>query len=88
MGYDYQKERPHIFTEEGQVEFLRVRDYVQETLKKSGVITLEKATTPLTGSNWTQAAYVDRLVELGELVEVEQAHAPTGQDRIFREPFR
>lgn len=82
--YDYKTQRPFVFTDEGQRMLLRVRDGVADTLKKSGVITLGKAMDFAgSGDSWDQIACVDRLVELGELVEVKH-DAPATQFRIFR----
>lgn len=82
--YDYQTQRPFVFTDEGQRMLLRVRDGIAAVLPVSGVVTLEKAMQFAGGGNsWDMIACVDRLVELGELVEVKH-DAPAGQYRIFR----
>ena len=36
--YDYQAERPEIFTEAGQRDFLKVRDNVQRLLDIAGAV--------------------------------------------------
>lgn len=82
--YNYQKERPYIFTENGQVEFLIIRDKIKDLLCKSGAVTMEKILYGLTGTNWHHMACVDRLVELGEIKEVNQnKNYILGQYRIF-----
>lgn len=85
--YDYQVEKPKIFTEEGQIDFLKVRDNVRNLLKQSGAVTMDRAITGLTGDSWTMMAYVDRLVEIGEIREVSQSGRCAGQNRIFVSTF-
>lgn len=82
--YNYQTERTKIFTEEGQEDFLRIRDHVQGLLRKAGAFTMARAfDARCSGDTWTQIACVDRLVELGEIREVKQPNYIAGQDRIF-----
>lgn len=86
--YDYQKERAQIFTEQGSVTFTQVRDTVQALLKTAGAFTMGAATRGASGDSWLALACVDRLVELGEVVEVGADDSPAvrrkwGQDRVF-----
>ena len=81
--YNYQTEKPNIFTEDGQETFLKIRDNVKKLLKQSGAVTMEKAINGVTGSNWLHMACVDRLVELKEIKEIEQGGYVAGQHRIF-----
>ena len=81
--YHYETERPVIFTDEGQRMFLQIRDRVQQLLKESGAFKMEAAISGCTGSSWSMLACVDRLVELGEIREIEQFYRHAGQDRIF-----
>ena len=76
--------KPTIFTEDGQIRFLKIRDQVQQKLKASGAINLESAITGIGGDTWQMLACVDRLVELGELREIKQGDV-AGQYRIFVE---
>lgn len=81
--YQYKQEKTHLFSDEGQRMFLKIRDFVHEVLKKSGAITMEKAIAAAGGgSAWTMMACVDRMVELGELREINQDQV-AGQGRIF-----
>lgn len=72
MPYDYQAERSKLFTEKGQLDFLKVRDASKELLKIAGAFRqcelLNRA--GLTGDSWFMIACVDRLVELGEIEEL------------------
>lgn len=80
--YSYETEKQWVFTDEGQRQFLRVRDHVAKCLKLAGVVRMQEATAPISGDNWSQMACVDRLVELGELVEIQTDGA--SQHRVFR----
>ncbi len=69
MGYDYATERPKVFTEEGQVMFLQIRDWLAETLSKAGAARMQEiiAYAPPSGDSWTMLACIDRLIELNEI---------------------
>lgn len=81
--YNYTQEKPKLFTEDGQVMFLKIRDNVNSIIEKSGAIMMENAMRGASGSSWTQLACVDRMVELGELYEVTKGMSVAGQHRIF-----
>lgn len=84
MSYNYQEQKAHIFTEEGQVMFLKVRDKAKHLLKEAGAVRLDKLIGGLTGDSWDMIACVDRLVELGELVEVQNPFSGQWtQHRVF-----
>ncbi len=80
--YNYQKERSKIFTEDGQIIFLEIRDKVQRLLKQSGAVMMENAIGGALGDTWLHLACVDRLVELGELEEITRTGV-AGQHRVF-----
>jgi hypothetical protein len=82
MSYNYQSEKPGIFTDEGQRKFLQIRDHVQSLLKVAGCFQMGEAIRKTLGSNWEAMACVDRLVELGEIREVSQEQC-AGQCRVF-----
>lgn len=81
--YDYEQEKKRLFTDEGQRELIRVRDHVMSVLKISGAITMLSAMRGSSGDSWKMMAYVDRLVELGDISEVFKSHDTPGQYRIF-----
>lgn len=83
--YNYQTERSKLFTDEGQRALLQVRDHVQKCLKVAGCVRMEEAVSVISGDSWFEIACVDRLVELGEIREVEYApgKTPCGQYRLF-----
>lgn len=80
--YNYEKEKHAIFTEEGQRNFLKVRDQADELLKSAGAFQMLSPTKGITGDVWTTMAYVDRLVELGEIREITGPEV-AGQHRVF-----
>ena len=79
--YNYTTERPYVFTEDGQVKFLEIRDRAKELISSSGAATMA-CLMHVTGDSFQRMACVDRLVELGELREIEHGKC-AGQDRIF-----
>jgi hypothetical protein len=89
--YQYEIERPWLFTEEGSLRFLRARDGVLKLLDRGGKGSFI-AVTPLASSILIDGvpidvqkmlAICDRMVEIGDLVEVKNTERTVGQDRIF-----
>jgi len=80
--YNYHNEKRHIFTEEGQVKFLKVRDEAQRLLKEAGAFKMFAPLKGVTGDVWEMMANIDRMVELGEIREVTGPDV-AGQDRVF-----
>ena len=79
--YEYKIEKKNIDPE----KFIDVRDKVLALFKgNTKVITMSQALehTP-TGSNWTAMAYVDRMVERGDLIEIETSKNVVAQYRVF-----
>jgi hypothetical protein len=83
MSYDYQKEREKLFTDDGQRQLLEIRDRVQGLLKTAGAFRLSEAVKDSSGSSWLHIACIDRLVELGEIVELKRDTGCWAQFRIF-----
>lgn len=83
MTYDYTTERPAVFTESGQVLFLKIRDNTKRLIKEAGAARLQEIIAECAGDSWAMLACVDRLVELGEIVEVTAGQKVPGQYRIF-----
>ena len=80
--YKYEEQKQHIFSEDMQETFLKIRDNVHKLLKSSGAVTMGNAIAGATGGDsWKLMACVDRLVELKEIKEVERKS--WGQFRIF-----
>ena len=81
MAYSYANEKSKLFTDEGQRSFLKTRDKVRQLLSESGAFMMEKAVS----TTWERMAEIDRLVELGEIVEVKLPGTgkTAGQHRTF-----
>lgn len=82
MSYSYETEKPKILTDVGQREFLKVRDEAHRLLDEAGAFTIFKPSKGISGDLWTMMAYVDRLVELGEIEEITGSDV-AGQHRVF-----
>ena len=80
--YNYQEEKQHLFSDEGQRLFLKCRDRVKSLLATSGAVRMQEALQTLSGSNWTMLACLDRMIELGEIREIQQGNV-AGQHRVF-----
>lgn len=87
MAYNYQTERPTLFTEEGQELFLKIRDNAKKHLTLSGAFDFEHVTKGISGDSWQMLACVDRMVELKELRELSPPIC-AGQYRVFTAFYR
>lgn len=83
IEYSYTNHRKKIFTDEGQREFLKVRDRVEQLLEEAGAFMMFSALKGRCGNCWDMMAYIDRLVELDEIREISQVGRVAGQHRIF-----
>lgn len=81
--YEYRDLRSKLFTEEGSVMFMAIRDHVKKLIREAGACTMGAAMRGTCGDSWTMMACIDRLVELGELREVNANAYVAGQDRVF-----
>lgn len=81
MTYAYADQKDRLFTDEGQRDFLAVRDHVCGLLEEAGAFRMQEAMIG-SGDSWDMLARVDRLVELGEIREIPQPNC-AGQDRVF-----
>lgn len=68
--YDYQKERPSLFTEEGVKMLLKVRDRVAYLLGVAGAARHAEIMHQICGDTYMQLACLDYLVEQKELVKL------------------
>lgn len=82
MPYNYEEQKQHLFTDKGQREFLRVRDRADKLLSEAGAFMMLSVLQVVSGDSWRMLAYVDRLVELGEVKEITPAGVPD-LDRVF-----
>ena len=81
--YKYEDYRAQVFLEENQEQFLKARDKAHKLLETSKYIDLDQIIQGLGGGNFLNIAFVDRLVELGDLYEVQNI---PGRLRIFMKP--
>lgn len=84
MSYDYQREKKELFTEEGQVYFLNIRDQVKHLLKTAGAFRHDALNE--VGSSWTTLACLDRLVELKEIVKLRSKESCWAQYQVYTTP--
>ena len=84
--YEYQKERPYVFTDEGSRKFLEVFKAAERCFTIAGAVTagrlLEAAGS---GDSWQNMAVVDRLLEIGAAEEIPRSCA--WQHRVFVRAF-
>ena len=83
MPYKYEDLRPQIFTDEGQKQFLQVRDCAQRLLKVSEAFRAGAIVRQVSGDTWQTLACIDRLVELGEIREIDEDERRVAQYRTF-----
>ena len=88
MPYDYQTERPKLFTDEGQRMFLLIRDNVHHLLKLAGAVRAEEAIKCATGCTWLMLACLDRLVELEEITPMGSRDGVCAQYHVYTGPIR
>ena len=79
--YEYAIEKKALFTEDGQVKFLEVRDRVKDLLKKAGAFRMDAIS--VTGNSFLTLACLDRLVELGEIVPLRDKVSCWGQYQVY-----
>jgi hypothetical protein len=84
MSYDYQTQREHLFTEQGQVFFLAVRDNVKHLLRTAGAFRFDHIKISGGYDSWQLIAAVERLAELKEIVELPRECWT--QFRVFTSP--
>jgi hypothetical protein len=82
--YIYEAERSKLFTEEGQVMFLKVRDRVKALLDTAGAFRLTHIS--IAGDSWLFLACIDRLVELGEIAPLRNKDMCWGQYQVYSTP--
>lgn len=79
--YNYQAVKPRLFSEDGSVLFVNMRDDVKRLLKEAGAFRMQEV-MHRSGDTWTMLACVDRMVELGEIREITGPDV-AGQHRVF-----
>lgn len=85
MSYVYTEQKQGLLTDEGQRLFLKVRDKAKQLLKDAGAFRLQECISGFSGDSWQMIACLDRMVEIGEIIEVTP-HSKVhhwAQNRIF-----
>jgi hypothetical protein len=83
MSYNYQTQKPFVFTEDGQDSLIKVRDFAFRAIEMAGAVRMDAMMRAAgSGSSWDHMACVDRLVERGDIKEVSLENC-AGQYRIF-----
>lgn len=85
MGYIYADHKAEILSDAGQQLFLKIRDRAKRLLRDAGAFRLQECIVDCAGDSWKMIACVDRLVELGEIIELTP-HPKVhywGQNRVF-----
>lgn len=82
MSYDYEKQKPNLLTPAGQKLLFQARAQAARLIDQAGAVMLNKATDGIGADGWDRLAFMDYLVELGELREIPQKDV-FGQHRIF-----
>lgn len=72
--YEYQHERPRLFTDDGQRMFLQIRDQTHKLIDAAGAVTIQKAIANVGGDSWLMLACIDRMIELGEIVRLQSGY--------------
>lgn len=67
MSYNYQAERPKLFTEEGIAQLLKTRDLVRKFISQTGAFTENALIPRVTGDSWTTLACLDYMIERKEI---------------------
>jgi len=80
--YKYEEIKDQLFKDNGQKILFEVRDNVNKILSQYSSVMMQDAIKGCLGDTWLMLACVDRLVELGELIEVSRANC-AGQHRVF-----
>jgi len=84
MSYRYEDYKDFTFNDAGQRALLRVRDFAFKVTKQAGCVRCEELMNQAQfGDQWQRLSIVDRLVELGDIMEVSLAKPVAGQDRLF-----
>ncbi len=79
--YNYKEQRNKIFTDEGQKDFLKLRDKVNKLLDISGAFMIENVLGVNVNTDMTLTC-IDRIVELGEIIEIKR-DGVFAQHRVF-----
>lgn len=83
MSYNYYHEKERLTSWDGLDMFVKIRDRAKSLLKTAGCFRMDSVLSVSSGDVWQMMACVDRMVELGEIIEVTTSDKVAGQHRIF-----
>lgn len=81
--YEYEKERPALFTKRGVETLTKIRDNAKRLLDESGAFMASKAMANVTGDSWLKLAALDYMVERGAIRRVTPGDAVWGQHEVL-----
>lgn len=81
MPYEYQKERPGLFTETGMALFISLRGQVRTKCKVSGCVRFDKLS--ISGDSWTALACMDLMIEREEVRRVTNGQERAAQYHVY-----
>ena len=85
----YAEHRAWVLSDEGQRCVFACADHARELLSKSGAVlsnSLLGGYNPSPADSSKMLAVIDRLVELGRLIEIPNPKSGAGQHRVFISP--
>lgn len=80
--YKYEDMKEQLFTQDGHKISIKIMQIVNSILNKYSCVIMQDAIKGCSGDTWLMMACVDRLVELGELVEISRDGCKC-QHRVF-----
>ena len=86
--YNYEEQKPRLFTDDGQRMLLQIRDRINKHLDNAGACRMQEAISGTCGDSWMMLACVDRMAELGEIYELAYPQKVAGQHRVFVRALR
>lgn len=82
--YDYEDYKEYTFSDSGQRDLILARDFASEMLRQAGAVRCNELMSCMkSGDSWQRLSVIDRLVELGEIRQVNMVEETATQYRVF-----
>lgn len=82
VKYNYNEIKPQLFTEKGNLMFMKIQKKAHKLLNTAGAFTMVNLLNNTIGDGWLMIGCVERLVEINEIREV--TNDDTNElDRVF-----